>query len=89
MAANGLYNALTHILSINSKIGTTKIEIEGEETVEAPIYLLDYASNGDEMAMLQFSAAGVASATSYWYVYAADENGGVMDYMMRTTIQRQ
>ncbi len=89
VAANGLYNALTHILSINSKIGTTKIEIEGEETVEAPIYLLDYASNGDEMAMLQFSAAGIASATSYWYVYAADENGGVMDYMMRTTIQRQ
>lgn len=93
VTAEGTYNALTHILSINSAIGSANLEYkEGEEkkTVEAGVYLLDYDSNGNAMAMLQFSAAGAATATSYWIVYADDENyGGVMDYMMQTTIRRQ
>lgn len=93
VTAEGTYNALTHILSINSAIGYANLEYkEGEEkkTVEAGVYLLDYESDGEAMAMLQFSAAGAATATSYWIVYANDENyGGVMDYMMQTTIRRQ
>lgn len=93
VTANGTYNTLSHVLSIDSKIGTANLPYQdGEEikTVEAPVYLLDSASDGDKMAMLEFSAAGAAAATSYWIVYADDNNyGGVLDYMMKTTIKRQ
>lgn len=93
VTAIGTYNALSHVLSIDSEIGTANLPYkDGEEikTVEAPVYLLDYESSGSKMAMLQFSAAGAAVATSYWMVYADDENyGGTFDYMMKTTIKRQ
>ncbi len=93
VTAKGTYNELTHILSIDSKIGTANLQYkDGEEikTVEAPVYLLDYESDGDKTAMLEFSAAGAAAATSYWMVYAYDANyGGILDYMMKTTIKRQ
>ena len=62
--ALGIYNSLTHTLSIDESIG--KADYKGDKV---DVYLLDNESDGEEMATIGFLSNGKAAATSDWMVY--------------------
>lgn len=80
--ALGIYNSLTHTLSIDESIG--KANYKGDEV---DVYLLDNESDGEEMATIGFLSNGKAAATSYWMVYY--DGLGTADYIMNAKLVRK
>ena len=80
--ALGIYNSLTHTLSIDETIG--KANYKGDEV---DVYLLDNESDGEEMATIGFLSNGKAAATSYWMVYY--DGLGTADYIMNAKLVRK
>ena len=80
--ALGIYNSLTHTLSIDESIG--KADYKGDKV---DVYLLDDESDGEEMATIGFLSNGKAAATSYWMVYY--DGLGTADYIMNAKLVRK
>ncbi|MGN0028124.1 MAG: hypothetical protein ACI35Q_00060 [Marinilabiliaceae bacterium] len=80
--ALGIYNSLTHYLSILSSVGT--FTYKGSDV---DVYLVDYASDGEEDPALEFTAPGNAVSTGAWKIYL---NGlGTLDYVLKASAVRK